>query len=135
MTVLELCDEIPASVPLTAMAAEAIRLMIELRVGAVAVLDEKSVVAGIFTERDVLNKIALIQKDPAHIPIIEIMTVPVIMATQETSPAAALVAMVEAHHRHLPIVAEDGRLLGMLSMRNVLQDRIDVLAAELATKA
>lgn len=134
MTVLELCDDVPASVPLTAMAADAIRLMIELRVGAVTVLDEKNVVAGIFTERDVLHKMALNPKDPGQIPITEVMTVPVIMATKETTPLEALDVMVEEHHRHLPIVEEDGRLLGMLSMRNLLQDRIDVLAAELATK-
>jgi len=40
--------------------------------------------------------------------------------------------MVEEHHRHLPIVEEDGRLLGVLSIRNLLQDRIDDLTAQLA---
>jgi CBS domain-containing protein len=132
MTVLNLCDEIPASVPLSATAADAIRQMLDLRVGAVAVVDDHGVVAGIFTERDVLQKLALEARDPATISIRDVMTVPVIMATKETTAQEALSVMVEEHHRHLPIVEEDGRLLGMLSIRNLLQDRIDDLTAQLA---
>jgi CBS-domain-containing membrane protein len=39
--------------------------------------------------------------------------------------------MVERHYRHLPIVDDDGRLLGMLSIRNLLQVRIDRLTHQL----
>ena len=39
--------------------------------------------------------------------------------------------MVERHYRHLPIVDDDGRLLGMLSIRNVLQARFDALTRQL----
>jgi CBS-domain-containing membrane protein len=39
--------------------------------------------------------------------------------------------MVERHYRHLPIVDDDGKLLGMLSIRNVLQARIDLLTRQL----
>jgi CBS domain-containing protein len=40
---------------------------------------------------------------------------------------------VEAHHRHLPIVDDNGKLLGMLSIRNVLQAKIDELTGQLQT--
>ena len=132
MTVLELCDETPASVSLTASAADAIRQMIDLCVGAVAVLDEQGVVAGIFTERDVLCKLALRPGDPQGIPIREVMTVPVIMATKETTPQEALNVMLDKHHRHLPIIEDDGRLIGMLSIRNLLQGRVDDLTSQLS---
>jgi CBS domain-containing protein len=39
--------------------------------------------------------------------------------------------MIERHYRHLPIVDDDGRLLGMLSIRNVLQARVDTLTRQL----
>jgi CBS-domain-containing membrane protein len=39
--------------------------------------------------------------------------------------------MVERHYRHLPIVEDDGHLLGMLSIRNLLQARIDMLTLQL----
>lgn len=132
MDILSLCDQCPATVPVTASAAEAISAMLDRNVGAVAVLDEQRVVAGIFSERDVLNKMALDERRAVQIPVNEVMTTPVVMATREITPAEALGVMVESHHRHLPIVDENGQLLGMLSIRNVLQARIDGLAAQLA---
>ena len=132
MTVLKLCDEIPASVLLTATAADAIRQMIDLGVGAVAVVDEHGVVAGTFTERDVLCKLALKARDPQTISIRDVMTVPVIMATKETTASEALSVMIEEHHRHLPIVEEDGRLLGCHPSRYLLEDRIDSPTSQLS---
>jgi CBS domain-containing protein len=59
------------------------------------------------------------------------MTTPVEMATRATTAAEALATMVERHYRHLPIVDDDGRLLGMLSIRNLLQAQIDTLTRQL----
>jgi CBS domain-containing protein len=53
------------------------------------------------------------------------------MATTHTTPGEALATMLERHYRHLPIVDDQGRLLGMLSIRHVLQSRVDDLAREL----
>jgi len=88
-------------------------------------------VAGIFTERDVLRKFALSQRDPETTLARELMTTPVELATSETGPGEALVTMVERHFRHLPVVDNNGKLLGMLSIRNLLQWRIDELSQEL----
>jgi CBS domain-containing protein len=105
--------------------------MLDRSVGAVAVVDENKRVAGIFTERDVLRHLSLSQRDPGSTPVREVMTTPVEMATRSTTPSEALATMVERHYRHLPIVDDDGRLLGVLSLRNVLQARIDVLTRQL----
>jgi CBS domain-containing protein len=131
MSVLEICDLEAAAVPVEASTADAIYLMLDRRVGAVAVVDEARRVAGIFTERDVLRKLALSGRDPHDTPVRELMTTPVELATQTTSPGEALATMIDRHFRHLPIVDPDGRLLGMLSIRNVLQWRIDDLSQEL----
>jgi CBS domain-containing protein len=131
MSVLELCDAETAAVSVEANVAEAIRMMLERHVGAVGVIDSESRVAGIFTERDVLRKLALSGRDPAHTPVRELMTTPVEMATLATGPGEALAIMVERHFRHLPVVDNDSKLLGILSIRNVLQWRIDALSQEL----
>jgi CBS domain-containing protein len=131
MTVLELCDSEAAAVSMAASAAEAIRSMLSHRVGAVAVVDEDRRVAGIFTERDVLRKLALSGQDPEKTPVRDLMTTPVELATSETGPGEALATMVERHFRHLPIVDSDGKLLGMLSIRNVLEWRVGDLSQEL----
>ncbi len=131
MSVLELCDKDFAAVPVEGTVADAIRLMLARHVGAVAVIDRDRRVAGIFSERDVLQKLALSGRDPDKTPVRELMTTPVEMATLSTGPGEALAVMVERHFRHLPVVDHDCKLLGMLSIRNVLQSRVDVLTQEL----
>jgi CBS domain-containing protein len=130
MSILQLVDEIPASAPLNATVAEAIARMLDLGVGAVAIVDENNVVAGIFTERDVLRKVALTDKDPKTMPVREVMTSSVVMATSDISAAEALEVMVREHHRHLPVVDEHGKLLGILSIRHLLQVKIDDLLSQ-----
>ena len=131
MNVLQLCDREIAAVPLEASVADAIRMMLELHVGAVSVVDSERRVAGIFTERDVLQKISLSGRDPAGIPVREAMTTPVEMATLNTGAGEALATMIEQHYRHLPIADDRGKLLGMLSIRHLLQWRVDDLTREL----
>ncbi len=131
MNLLQLCDETPATVKPETSVAQAIQLMLERRVGAVAVVDAERRVAGIFTERDVLRKVALSGRDPNTIKVSELMTTPVELGTLETTPGEALNAMVGSHYRHLPLVDADGRLLGVLSIRNLLQARIDDLSQQL----
>jgi CBS domain-containing protein len=111
--------------------ADAIRLMLDRRVGAVGVVDDEGRVAGIFTERDVLRKLSLSGLNPAVTPVREMMTTPVELATLATGPGEALSTMLERHFRHLPVVDNSGKLLGMLSIRNLLEQRIGDLIQEL----
>ena len=131
MNILEMCDWEAATVPLEATVERAIRTMLDRRVGAVAVIDENRRVAGIFTERDVLLRVSLGERDMGKMSVREVMTAPVEMATRATTAGEALATMVERHYRHLPIVDDNGQLLGMLSIRNLLQARIDTLTHQL----
>ena len=130
MSVLELCDREIAAVPLEATVAEAIHKMLDHHVGAVAVVDSDYRVAGIFTERDVLRKFSLSGRDPAQTPVRELMTTPVELATSQTSPGEAFINMVERHFRHLPVVDNNGKLLGMLSIGQP-RLQIDILLRDL----
>jgi len=134
MGLLQCCDEGPATVSVEATVEDAIRTMIGKAVGAVAVIDEHGIVAGMFTERDVLAKFALSGRDPKATPVREMMSPIVEMATEATTPSEALQVMLERHYRHLPIVDEQGKVLGVVSIRNILQARIDDLLAELDKK-
>jgi CBS domain-containing protein len=131
MSLLELCDREIAAVGLEASVAEAIHKMLDHHVGAVAVVDNEYRVAGIFTERDVLRKLALSRMDPHRTSIREMMTTPVEMATCSTGAGEALSIMLERHFRHLPVADERGKLLGILSIRNLLEWRVDDLSREL----
>jgi CBS domain-containing protein len=131
MSLLDFCDPEAATVPVEATAADAIRAMLDRRVGAVGVVDSAGRIAGIFTERDVLRKMALQKHDPETTPVREMMTTPVEMATRATGPGEALAIMLQRHFRHLPVVDSDSKLLGMLSIRNLLEARVDDLTREL----
>jgi CBS domain-containing protein len=131
MNLLQLCDPEAAAVPVEATVADAIRKMLDHHVGAVGIVDGAGRVAGIFTERDVLRKFSLTKLDPETTPVREFMTTSVEMATEQTSPGEAMAAMVERHFRHLPVADPDGKLLGILSIRNLLEWRIDGLTQEL----
>jgi CBS domain-containing protein len=131
MSLLELCDREIAAVPLDATVADAINKMLDHHVGAVAVVDSEFRVAGIFTERDVLRRMSLTRTDPHTTPVRELMTTPVEMATERTGSGEALTTMLERHFRHLPVADENGKLLGILSIRNLLEWRVDDLSREL----
>jgi len=133
MSLLELCDPDPPSVTVEASVADGIRTMLDQRVGAVGVVDREGRIAGIFTERDVLRKLSLSGRDPASTPVREVMTTAVEMATLATTPVEALATMVERHYRHLPVVGDGGKFLGMLSIRNVLEAKIDELSRQLGS--
>ena len=131
MSVLELCDREIAAVGLDASVADAIHKMLDYHVGAVAVVDNEYRVAGIFTERDVLRKMSLSRLDPHTTSIRDLMTTPVEMATRGTGAGEALSIMVERHFRHLPVSDDSGKLLGILSIRNLLEWRVGELSHEL----
>jgi len=131
MSLLQWCDEGPATVSLEATVETAIQTMIDKTVGAVAVVDERGIVAGMFTERDVLSKFALSGREPRTTPVREMMSAIVEMATEATTPGEALAVMLERHYRHMPIVDEHGKVLGICSIRNILEARVDDLLTQL----
>jgi CBS domain-containing protein len=131
MSLLTWCDEGPATVSLLATVQEAVQTMIDRTVGAVAVIDEQGIVAGMFTERDVLAKFALSGRDPKGTPVRELMSSIVEMATEETTPGEALAVMLERHYRHMPVVDERGKVLGICSIRNILEARVDDLLGQM----
>ncbi len=135
MPLLSLCGRRPSTVPVLATVAQAIQLMIDNEVGAVAVVDDQGIVAGMFTERDVLEKFALSGRDPRQTPVRELMSPMVEMATEETTPAEALRVMLERHYRHMPVVDEAGKVLGVISIRHILEAKIDGLLEQLEASA
>ncbi len=131
MSLANICARHVNTVPVLATVAEAVQLMIDHAAGAVAVVDDQGIVAGMFTERDVLEKFALSGRDPKTTPVRELMSPMVEMATEETTPAEALRVMLERHYRHMPVVDDNGKVLGILSIRHILEAKIDDLVAQL----
>jgi CBS domain-containing protein len=130
MSLLKIASVPPATVALGATVLEAVEVMAEHGVGAVAIVDANQI-RGIFTERDVMLRVVLRHRNPKEVRVGEVMTSPAETISDDTSEEDALVHMVERHVRHLPIVGQEGELKGMLSIRNLLEHRLEELAREL----
>ena len=97
---------------------EAARFMMEHNVGAVPVL-RNGELAGILSERDIMNRVVAVGRTPGHTAVSEVMTAnPRAVALDETIEECLFI-MREFGFRHLPIV--DGKeLKGLVSLRDVL---------------
>jgi CBS domain-containing protein len=97
---------------------DAIRTMNQHRIGALVVMNGVRV-GGIFTERDVLQRVAGAEVRPADVTVGEVMTRSVACAPPETDIDELSEIMRSKRIRHVPICDEDGKLLGMVSIGDV----------------
>lgn len=109
---------------------DAVKLMDAERVGAVAVVVEGRLV-GMFTERDVMRRVVLTEKDPAKTPVGEVMTANPVVARRDMSEREVFRTMVDRHFRHMPIVDDKGAVIGIVALRRLLQLRIENLSERL----
>lgn len=100
----------------------ALEVMAEHQIGAVMVTDGDRY-AGIFTERDYARKIILKGHDSRTTHMKEIMTSELITVTPDASAEKCMALMTKYHVRHLPVV-EDGRIIGLISIGDVVKQVI-----------
>jgi CBS domain-containing protein len=97
---------------------DAARRMVEADVGAAMVLDEAGDLEGVITERDLMRCVS--EGTDPETPVGQRMTRHVLTATPETAIPEAMALMVDGHFRHLPVVNEDGHVIGIVSMRDLM---------------
>ena len=124
------CDREPYSVRDTASAMDAAEYMASRNIGAVCVLDEQGKLCGIFSERDLLNRVVVRKLDPSSVPVRDVMSEPRAVIDCKDSPHDALERMEMVGSRHLPVVDGD-HFVGMLSMRDIMRVEISEQGAEL----
>jgi CBS domain-containing protein len=98
------------------------RKMGSAKVGAIPILDGHRLV-GVFSERDLMTRIVIPGRDPRSVFVKEVMTGDVITADREETRSECIAKMRSAGCRHLPVI-EDGEVIAMLSMRDLLRDAI-----------
>jgi len=129
MSLLRLAQVPAPSVKPEITVAKAVGVMARQRVGAVAVV-ENGALRGIFTERDLMLRVVNEARDPASTLVRDVMTAEVMTVTDEATAEDASGLMLEGHLRHLPVVDEQGEVLGLLSMRQLLEERLHDLSRE-----
>lgn len=113
----------------TATVTEVTKLLERERIGAVLITDERGQMLGILSERDLVHGLsrfgsALLTKTAA-----ELMTREVVTCTPETSLQELMSQMTEGRFRHLPVI-EEGKLVGVVSIGDVVKFRLEELESE-----
>lgn len=108
--------------------ADAVASLVDEGIGALVVLDDGGEVTGILSERDVVRAVA---EGPGALErsVAEVMTRPVTTCTPETRTTELATTMTEGRIRHLPVL-EEGRLVGIVSIGDVVKSRIDELSTQ-----
>lgn len=119
----------PITLPPTAPLRDAIQRMNQARVGCVLIVDDGRL-AGIFTERDVLTKLAVGGLDVDATPVSELMTSDPECLTLDDSIAWALNKMSVGGFRHVPLVDPEHHPTGLIAMRNVVDFLVDLFPRE-----
>ena len=112
--------------------ADAARELNDRRVGALVVL-EGDRVAGIVSERDVVRVLAGGGEGALSQPISSAMTAEVISASPQETVDELLARMTDRRVRHLPVLARDGALCGLVSIGDLVKHKISEIEAEAQT--
>lgn len=114
--------------PRHATAFQALEAMVRENVGSV-VITEGGEIAGIFTERDYLRRVAQLDRDPRATRLAEVMTERVVCLEPDWTVEASMALMTRNRIRHLPVI-EAGRLAGMVSIGDLVKQVSDERGAE-----
>ena len=109
--------------------SQAVASLAEHRIGAIVAIDDGGHLAGILSERDVVRILAEKGPDVLSDPVSSVMTRAVVTCTQEESIPVIMERMTRGRFRHVPVV-ERGRLMGIISIGDVVKHRIEEAEAE-----
>ncbi len=101
---------------------EAIKVLASEDIGAAIVMTGDRL-AGIFSERDYTRKVILKGRSSESTRVEEIMTSNVVVVSPRTKARECMALMTQKNIRHLPVV-EEGRVIGMVSIRDIVSDII-----------
>ncbi len=99
---------------------EAISILYKRHIGSIIIIDKDKKCKGIFTERDAIRVIA--NDISLNTPLVEVMTTNLKTVDEQATFSMAKEIMRDHNIRHLPVVDEQGRLIGLLSLRRILDE-------------
>jgi CBS domain-containing protein len=110
--------------------AEALRRLRAEGIGSLVVSENGTNLAGILSDRDILNAIADHGIDVLGESVRSVMTEKVFTCSRDDRVSALMALMTDRRIRHVPVVEKDGRLCGMISIGDVVKQRLDDIQSE-----
>jgi CBS domain-containing protein len=111
--------------------AAAVALLAAKRIGALVVLGADNRIAGILSERDIVRVLAERGAHALDEPVSQVMTRKVITCNENETVPTIMERMTAGKFRHMPVV-EQGRLVGVISIGDVVKHRLDDMEHESA---
>ncbi|MCC6044897.1 MAG: CBS domain-containing protein [Desulfurococcaceae archaeon] len=129
LRVLDLVRRPPVTVGVGVSVRDVVRVMYENSIGSIVIVDDVGRPIGIFTERDLLRLVA--QGASLESPVDTVMSRDLVVVKGVEGVVRAAMLMSEHRIRHLPVVDDEGKLVGVISVRDV----VDALRGVLAVRA
>ncbi len=123
-------DRTPYSVNTDDSVMQAVRIMVDKNIGAVCVLRDGELV-GVFSERDLMKRVVAAGRGPGSTEVAEVMTPRPRTVSPDETFENCLFIMREHGFRHLPVV-EEGKVYGLVSLRDLLLRAVDQLGRKQA---
>ncbi|MEM1774457.1 MAG: CBS domain-containing protein [Acidilobaceae archaeon] len=114
----ELVKRPPVTLPPLATVEDAVKLMYRENIGSIIVTSPEGRVLGIFTEKDLVRVIG--EGKPLSTKLGEVMTKDPITVREEDTIVKAVTILSEKRIRHLPVVDSEGRIKGVVSVRDIV---------------
>jgi CBS domain-containing protein len=129
-SVRELMSSNPRSVSSESSVADVARVMRDEDVGLIPIVDGDRLI-GTVTDRDVTIRVVAEQKDPQSVQVREIASTDLVTIDPQQDLDEALRLMAQHQVRRLPVVEEDGRLVGIVAQADVARESDDTRTGEL----
>lgn len=110
--------------------SEAARLLCAHRIGALVVVDEHEKIVGMLSERDIVRGMALKGSVVHEMQVRELMSADVLVCRPEDSLAQLMSVMTNRRVRHLPVIDGDNRLRGIVTIGDIVKNRLDEATME-----
>ena len=119
-----------ATIATTAPLSDAVRALAEQRIGALVVSDDGDHILGILSERDIVRVLGESGPAALDLAISRVMTDVVTCTTADRDLNDLMAVMTEKRIRHVPVVDEDNRLRGIVSIGDAVKSRLGELEGE-----
>ena len=119
-----------ATISPNAQVSDAVRALSDKRIGALVVSPDGGEIAGILSERDIVGALGRSGASVLQSSVSDLMTTDVSTCTGSDTAIGVLGRMTRGRFRHLPVVGDDGRMIGILSIGDVVKARLEEMEAE-----